>query len=424
MKKKLFNRNFTMVVIGQIISLFGNSILRFALSLYVLDVTGSATIFGGILGFSMIPVILLSPFGGMIADRLNRRNIMYSLDFLTAALIVVSSFFLQGNSQVVAVAVLLVLLSIIQAFYQPSVQSSVPLLQESGNLVQANAVVNQVNALANLLGPVIGGALYGMFGLQPILIISAASFLASAILELFLVIPYTPQTEKIPIFATVKQDFKVSMRFMAIDQPDILRSLIVVSLINLLGSSVIMVGMPYLIRVVLELSAEHYGIAQGFMGAAGIVGGIVAGVIAPKFKLRNLYLLLMGFAILTAPLGAAFLLPMSGNLSYWITVITMALMQLGGAVFSIFAMSAVQMKTPNELLGKVMSYMSTLCMCAMPIGQAIYGFLFDRFSENVSYIMFAAGCLLLILSIFSKPVFFRFEQKSQTPKLPPEPQEA
>lgn len=424
MKKKLFNRNFTMVVIGQIISLFGNSILRFALSLYVLDVTGSATIFGGILGFSMIPVILLSPFGGMIADRLNRRNIMYSLDFLTAALIVVSSFFLQGNSQVVAVAVLLVLLSVIQAFYQPSVQSSVPLLQDSGNLVQANAVVNQVNALANLLGPVIGGALYGMFGLQPILIISAASFLASAILELFLVIPYTPQTEKIPIFATVKQDFKVSMRFMAIDQPDILRSLIVVSLINLLGSSVIMVGMPYLIRVVLELSAEHYGIAQGFMGAAGIVGGIVAGVIAPKFKLRNLYLLLMGFAILTAPLGAAYLIPMSGGLSYWITVITMALMQLGGAVFSIFAMSAVQMKTPNELLGKVMSYMSTLCMCAMPIGQAIYGFLFDRFSDNVSYIMFAAGCLLLILSIFSKPVFFRFEQKSQTPKLPPEPQEA
>lgn len=424
MKKKLFNRNFTMVVIGQIISLFGNSILRFALSLYVLDVTGSATIFGGILGFSMIPVILLSPFGGMIADRLNRRNIMYSLDFLTAVLIVVSSFFLQGNSQVVAVAVLLVLLSVIQAFYQPSVQSSVPLLQESGNLVQANAVVNQVNALANLLGPVIGGALYGMFGLQPILIISAASFLASAILELFLVIPYTPPTEKIPIFATVKQDFKVSMRFMAIDQPDILKSLIVVSLINLLGSSVIMVGMPYLIRVVLELSAEHYGIAQGFMGAAGIVGGIVAGVIAPKFKLRNLYLLLMAFAILTAPLGAAFLIPMSGNLSYWITVITMALMQLGGAVFSIFAMSAVQMKTPNELLGKVMSYMSTLCMCAMPIGQAIYGFLFDRFTDNVSYIMFAAGCLLLILSIFSKPVFFRFEQKSQTPELPPKPQEA
>lgn len=424
MKKKLFNRNFTMVVIGQIISLFGNSILRFALSLYVLDVTGSATIFGGILGFSMIPVILLSPFGGMIADRLNRRNIMYSLDFLTAALIIASSFFLQGSGQVVAVAVLLVLLSIIQAFYQPSVQSSVPLLQDSGNLVQANAVVNQVNALANLLGPVIGGALYGMFGLQPILIISAASFLVSAILELFLVIPYTPQTEKIPIFATVKQDFKVSMRFMAIDQPDILKSLIVVSLINLLGSSVIMVGMPYLIRVVLELSAEHYGIAQGFMGAAGIVGGIVAGVIAPKFKLRNLYLLLMGFAILTAPLGAAYLIPMSGGLSYWITVITMALMQLGGAVFSIFAMSAVQMKTPNELLGKVMSYMSTLCMCAMPIGQAIYGFLFDRFSDNVSYIMFAAGCLLLILSIFSKPVFFRFEQKSQMPNLPPEPQEA
>ncbi|MGM9310601.1 hypothetical protein [Flavonifractor plautii] len=60
---RLFSRDFTLMVAGQIISLFGNAILRFALSLYVLDTTGSAAVFGGILAVSMVPTILCSPWG-------------------------------------------------------------------------------------------------------------------------------------------------------------------------------------------------------------------------------------------------------------------------------------------------------------------------------------------------------------------------
>ena len=66
---RLFSRDFTLMVAGQIISLFGNAILRFALSLYVLDTTGSAAVFGGILAVSMVPTILCSPLGGVLADR-------------------------------------------------------------------------------------------------------------------------------------------------------------------------------------------------------------------------------------------------------------------------------------------------------------------------------------------------------------------
>ncbi len=73
---KLFNKNFVMVVIGQMISIFGNSVLRFALPLYILDQTGSTTICGAILATSTIPTILFSPLGGIVADRSNRRNLM------------------------------------------------------------------------------------------------------------------------------------------------------------------------------------------------------------------------------------------------------------------------------------------------------------------------------------------------------------
>ena len=76
MTQKLFTKNFILLILGQVTSLFGNYILRLALSMYVLELTGSATIFAGILSIAIIPTILLSPCGGILADRAIRRNIM------------------------------------------------------------------------------------------------------------------------------------------------------------------------------------------------------------------------------------------------------------------------------------------------------------------------------------------------------------
>ena len=91
-KQKLFQRDFTMVVIGQIISLFGNGILRFALPLYLLRETGSSSLFGIVTACSFIPMVIFSLFGGVVADRVNKRNIMVILDFSTAFL---TGFFLS-----------------------------------------------------------------------------------------------------------------------------------------------------------------------------------------------------------------------------------------------------------------------------------------------------------------------------------------
>lgn len=87
MKQKLFKRDFTLVVIGQIISLFGNATIRFALPLYLLNLTGSPALYGMVTACAFIPSILLSPIGGIVADRVNKRNIMVILDFFTAGVI-------------------------------------------------------------------------------------------------------------------------------------------------------------------------------------------------------------------------------------------------------------------------------------------------------------------------------------------------
>ena len=84
MKQKFLTRNFILLIFGQVSSLIGNFTLKFSLSMYVLEQTGSASVFAGLLAMALLPTILLSPFGGILADRANRRNIMVALDTLPA----------------------------------------------------------------------------------------------------------------------------------------------------------------------------------------------------------------------------------------------------------------------------------------------------------------------------------------------------
>ena len=98
-KHYVWNKNFTLLVIGHIISLFGNAMLRFSLSLYVLDTTGSASAFATILAISMIPTILLSPVGGVLADRMSRRHISrYLLDCFTGFLLLSFTYLITQAS--------------------------------------------------------------------------------------------------------------------------------------------------------------------------------------------------------------------------------------------------------------------------------------------------------------------------------------
>lgn len=410
MSQKLFNRDFTLVAIGQLISLFGNAILRFALALYVLDATGSAAVFGTVTAIAVIPTILLSPFGGILSDRVNRRNIMAALDFATAALALGLGLLLSEENAVTLITAALLLLSVIQACYTPSVNSSVPLLQAEGNLVKANAVVSQVSMLANLIGPVLGGVLYGFFGAMPIILVSGVCFFLSAVLELFIHIPFQPLDAKTSILQIVKDDLRESIRFMTREQPDILRITLMIAVYSLFVVSTITVGLPYMVRTVLGLSSQLYGAAEGLMAAAGIAGGIASGFLADRLKTSRLYWLLVLSGAALVPVGAAFLLDCGPMTCYIVITICIMAMQLLIALFSIFMLSLAQGRTPSHLLGKMTAYIMTLTMCAQPVGQALYGVLFDRFAGSLYLPLIATALIAAAIGLASRGLFARLEQ--------------
>ncbi|MGB2579461.1 MFS family permease [Elusimicrobium simillimum] len=163
-KKIPFSKDFMLVAAGQIISIFGNQILRYALPLYLLRETGSAALFGTILAVSFIPMLILFPIGGIIADRGNKRNIMVILDFSTAVLICLF-YLMAGKVGVVPlIAVTMVILYAIQGAYQPAVQASVPVLLEKKYIMQGNSIINLITSLSSMVGPVAGGYCFPSLG--------------------------------------------------------------------------------------------------------------------------------------------------------------------------------------------------------------------------------------------------------------------
>lgn len=122
--KQIFSRDMIILVLGQVISLFGNAIVRFALPLYLLRETNSPSLFGVVTACSFLPMVVFSFLGGGIADRVNKRNIMVALDFATSLLMVGLALALEVLPLVPLLIGVLMLLYGISGAYQPSVQAA------------------------------------------------------------------------------------------------------------------------------------------------------------------------------------------------------------------------------------------------------------------------------------------------------------
>lgn len=410
----MWNRNFIMVVLGQIISLFGNAILRFALPLYLLNETGSAALFGVVSACAFIPMIVLSPIGGIFADRVNKRNIMVVLDFSTSLLVLAIIILLGKMNLVVLLLCALFALYGISGAYQPAVQASIPVLLPGEHIMQGNAVINLVSSFAGLIGPVIGGALFGFYGIMPILYVSMFCFLLSAIMEIFIQIPFEKKPAEGSIFAIGFGDLKESFRYMYREQPIIMQFSLAVAAINMILSALVIIGLPVIITQKLDFDSEManrlYGYAEGVFAMGSLCGGMGAGLFAKKLKAKNGYLLLLYDALTLIPIGIAIMFPIPAMLSYAIILVSCFCMAFLATLFSIQIMSYLQIIVPMDLIGKVISCAMCIGMCASPIGQAIYGGLFEVLNENVFVVFYAAAVLTVMVALALKKAFQRLEK--------------
>lgn len=408
---KLFTLNFTLLLLGQAVSLLGNGALRFALSMYVLEETGSAAVFGTFLAGAMVPTVLLSPFGGVLADRGDRRLVMAGLDLAAALAAAAAAAVFAPGRGVATAAALLFALSVLGAFESPTVQACVPQMHSGENLLRGNAAVNQIGAVTGLAAPFLGSLLYAAWGVCPVLWGAAGCFLLTAALECLIRLPRVERRRGQRIGEMLREELLDSVRFLARERREVLDLLLFAALCSFFAVGVMLVGLPYFVREELGLSAQLYGAAESAMGLAAVLGSLAAGLLVGRLAFARLNRLVTAMGVWVGLAGGALALPAGPLTRYGLLVAASCAGQAAACIFSIFALSAIQQKTPAHMTGKVMACVSTVTLCAQPLGQIVFGLALERLSGWA--VLAAAGGALCVLGLRGRGLFARWAEEDR-----------
>ena len=394
------------MILGQIISVFGAALLRFALSLHILEITGSEVMFASLFALSNIP-LLLAPLGGAIADRFNRRDLMVIFDFSSCAIILIFMLLLPiAHDSVVLIGTVMVLLSIVSALYTPVVTASIPLLVDEKKLESANGIVQAVQALSGAVAPVLGGVLFNIVGVQKLVIFSCVAFFLSAVMEMFIKIPFEKRKLYGHIVPAVIRDMKDGFVYV-VKQPFILKSMVLAALLNLILTPFFIVGAPIIFYKTMQSGNTLFGIGMGIINFASILGALTVGIFAKHLRINTLYRLILVIAILLLPIALS-VMPLILGLGFYFPFILFMLCIVPIAMIltiaSIFIITTVQKKTPNEHLGKVMAIIMAVAQCAAPAGQFMYGILFREFSRAVYVPILLVSVVMFALMILSQKI--------------------
>lgn len=405
--EEMKNKNFIIIVIGQIISLFGNAIQRFSMSLYLLEFTGSTATFANILAISTIPYILFAPIAGRLSDNINRKNIMVYLDLFCSILIGGYAFILlRGNDSALIVGAVMFMLSVCATLYGPAVTSSIPQIVEEDKLTSANGVINQVGSIVNFVGPILAGILYGLLGIKVIVVVNAVSFFVSAIMELFLDIPDVPKgndteiaidsNEKILSINFVKKSFvdmKESFIYLKNEKQIVLGIIASYALCNIFLVPILSIVAPYFINVFLGLSSEIFGIVEAICVLGMILGGFWISVKPNMFSMKNVhytYFPMIAGVIVMSTLG---FIKLNNYVLAGIFALGGLAIMLSLSLSNVLTLTFIQKQVPGEMLGRVSAFSTAIATISVAPGQLLFGQVIDM--------GIPIGIILLVSAIFN-----------------------
>ncbi|WEV73824.1 MFS transporter [Bifidobacterium sp. ESL0798] len=415
--------NFVLLIAGQGLSLFGNTMLRFAMSMWVLDETGSATVFATLLSISIIPTIALMPFGGVIADRVNRRTMMVVLDAVSGCVVLAATLafgFMQVHT-IVSIAVLLITLSVLDALESPTVSAAIPQMLGRSNAVllrRAQAISSQVNAIMQIIPTFAGGALYALIGIRTMMAATTICFFLTAGLECFIKLdnvrhhhevtkasktkPSSDKQDMLKVFLTDIRDAAVFLKA----NPTLLELCAVIAALNFFLSGVSSVGSPYIIRTALRFGADVYGYCDGIMSIVSLLDTLLTTALAAKLLMRHMPATIAASALCFVPIAVVFTLPIGRPAKLVTFIASFCLLTLAIDFTNIIVSPTLITLIPDELMGKIGAFISTISLCATPLGQMVYGLFFDRMA--VAPIMAGTGICLAIGALVLTPMCRKF----------------
>ncbi|GAU75822.1 MFS transporter [Fusibacter sp. 3D3] len=401
--KNVDSRNLILFITGKGVSVFGSSIYTFAISLYVLKITGSAFNFATTLLLGILPMILFAPFAGIMTDRFSKKALIVCSDSLNG-LLFLSLFILSINKSlsVTAIYFTTVLLAIFSTLFMVSMEAAKPALVSPEKRLRINAISKIIDSLSAILGPILGGIAFALFDIRFFILINALSFLFSAGSELFLKfkpsMPLEAKAKKVSPWVELKEGIQYLNA-----SGEIKKLTSVFIFINFFLGFSIQVPLPYIINTVLMLSPKWFGLINSAFPVGLITGSLLVEKIMAKFDYNKILMsMVLIMAICSILIGIPLLLswPSTGiGVLYGLIMFTFGITI---ALIDIPIMYILQDIVPEYILGRILSLVSSLVKLFLPLGLILSGLLLQSLS---AYALPILGGILALLYSFGYHYF-------------------
>lgn len=380
------------------------SALCFACPLYLFDCSGSSTLYGAVAAIAFVPGVLATPAGGILADRGRHRGVLVVLGIVLMAASLLFIPMKRSLPLALVVAAMLCVQYGIQSLLKPMLQIETVRMTGQEKVERATALVSQVTMASNILGPVVGTAAYGCFGIDALCETAALTFAISALL-FGGALKQNASSETMGDGATrttCRNDFRESIRYL-LQNASLVAVILLAAVLNLALVG-LTIGAPIIVTKHLGMQSSCVGIVEVALGLGGLTGSGLVGIWPHRFSLNGIcrYVAMICFGvvpiIVTLLFGADVCV-------FTVFAVGSAWVMVWAAIASVEIIAFVQRAAPTELCGKVLSVVYIVLSCATPIGQLTYGVAYDRWTPALVF----AG-MLAVLTL-TTALFYRLKSR-------------
>ena len=388
----LWTRDFTIITLGSVVSMFGNSLSGFAMSLMVLDISRSTLLYAIYIAMYTAPQLIMPIISGAILDRFSRKKTIYTLDFVSAALYgIMAAVLATGWFSFPVFAVYCFVLGCIQSTYMVAYESFYPLLISEGNFQKAYSVASVLETLSAVMVPV-SAFLYRQIGLSPLLAINAVSFLIAAVVETqiraderYLYTQRETRQEELAAPRQMLRDIRDGFSYLLAE-----KGLLAISLYfffsAICGGVSAVIVLPWF-KSAFENGEYLYMLVWGMALVGRAVGGIIhyRASIPPKYRYR---VALTVYIVISICEGVYLFTPIPAMM------ILCFIIGIGGITSYTIRVSATQSYVPDERKGRFNGAFNMLSTSGALLGEVLSGVLALVLPERVVLLSVMLLCAL------------------------------
>ena len=383
MTKKLWNRDFILLLQGSAVSTVGDLMYSVAIGYWVYEQTGSSGLMGIMSAISMFVTMLLSPFSGSIVDKCNRKWVLVGMDLMQAAVMLgigVLAYLDRLNVPGVLIAAFLAALG--SVFYSPAASTLMIDIIPRDDMTRGQSIFSGANALINMVGTAFSGVMVAFFGVPLIVVLNGLSNLYSAVSELFIHVPRTVQQGAQVSAKSILRDSSAAVRTIFSDK--CLQLFVPCALIlNLLAAGPLALVLPFCMEK--GFTVDMYGYLMAVWTAASLLCVLVLGIVKMRPKMR-FWVMAVGFTSSVVFFGLVYISRQFALLCIMAFFASFANCA-GNTIFNASLMLAL----PEENRGAILGFIQSASVGGTALSAVIYGVLGDVLPL---YLVFTVGNLL------------------------------